>query len=392
MIGARLRQARLLAGMTQKEVANSLGEVGYDITAAAISKYEKSQSFPPAQFLLLASSVLDVPSAYFSHQPAKTVEWLAFRCRKRLSQRERNKIKVFASDVAELQIELRELLYPNPELPLPSLPVATLDDAQNAAGQLRKLWKVGDRPLDNLVQTAEDRNVIVIGWKDETGLFDGLSGQCDGRPIAVINTNVPTDRQRLSLAHEIGHLVMDVDEKSEFDEEQLAYRFAAALLVPEDHAYRELGIRRNHLNWGELESLKRKYGMSMAAWLMRGRDLGIITENRYIEMYKEFSSRGWRTQEPEEYLGDEEPLQLRQMAQRAVAEGLISPDRVTRVAVDVLESESYLDRKSEYPNALELLEMDDDERDMWMSKMFELAENMEFEVFEAYGQEDLEAW
>ena len=59
MIGARLKQARLLAGMTQRELAAALCENGYTITAAAISKYEKEKSFPTAQFMLLASGVLE---------------------------------------------------------------------------------------------------------------------------------------------------------------------------------------------------------------------------------------------------------------------------------------------------------------------------------------------
>ena len=69
MIGARLKQARLLAGMTQRQLARELGEAGFKITAAAISKYEKEKSFPTARFMLLASSVLGVPSTYLMHEP-----------------------------------------------------------------------------------------------------------------------------------------------------------------------------------------------------------------------------------------------------------------------------------------------------------------------------------
>ena len=388
MIGARLKQARLLAGMTQRELAKAISDAGYKITAAAISKYEKEKSFPTARFWLTASSVLDVPSTYFSHQPVKRVEWLAFRCRSRLSKRERDRIKAYASDVAELQIELGELLFPDANPRMRVIPVKTLADAEDAAAQLRTEWAVGDRPLDNLAQTAEDRGIAVIAWRDETGYFDGLSGKCHERPVAVVNTNVPLDRFRLSLAHEIGHLIMDVVDSAEANEEKLAYRFAASLLVPAEHAYRELGRNRPHIGWGELMSLKRKYGMSMAAWLMRARDLQIVTHNNHLEMWKDFGSRGWRRAEPEEYVGDEEPLQLQQMARRAVAEGLISPDRITPVAQDILDDDNEYVREGEYPTAGELLEMNPDERDMWMAKMFELAETMDFEVFEAFGEEE----
>ena len=392
MIGARLKQARLLAGMTLADVADELQAYDFTISKQAISKYEREQSHPPAQFLLLASSVLGVPSTYFTHISEKTVEWLAFRCRQRLNQKERSRIKAYASDVAELQIELRELLYPHsmPELPL--IPVETLADAEEAAEQLRAHWDVGDRPLDNLVQMAEDREVIVIDWADKTGLFDGLSGWCDNRPVTVVNTSYPLDRRRLTLAHEIGHLVMDTKPATDIDEETLAFRFAAALLLPAKYALKELGCASRRLNWRELGVLKRKYGLSMSAWVRRAYDLNIISASTYKAMNIDYKSRGWHKGEPVQYIGDEEPLLLKQMAGRAVTEGLINVDRVTLVSDSLLLDEDELLHSTEYPSATELLEMHDEERDMWMSKMFDLAQNMEFEVFEAYGEEDFETW
>ena len=391
MIDARLKQARLLAGMTQRKLAAMLEETGFSVTAAAISKYEKGKSFPSAQFLLLASTILEVPSTYFSHESTKPVEWLGFRCRQKLSKTERNKLKAYASDVAELQIELRELLYPNSRPALPTIQVNSLDDAEEAAERLREVWDVGDRPLDNLVQTAEDREIVVIGWTDNTGLFDGLSGRCGDRPVAVINTEVPKDRLRLSLAHEIGYLAMDVSNTA-IGEEKLAYRFAASFLVPAKHARYELGTHRNHLEWGELESLKRKYGMSMAAWLMRARDLHIINQNVFELMWREFSAKGWRRVEPEEYFGDEEPLQLKQMSQRAVSEGLVSVDRISRIALDILDDEPDEELYSRYPDALELLAMDAAERDAWMEKFSAMADKLEFEDFEPFGEDGVAAW
>lgn len=388
MIGARLKQARLLAGMTLAQLADALQDNEFAITKQAISKYEREQSHPTARFLLLASDILEVPSAYFFHEPSKKIEWLAFRCRKRLSQKERNRIKAYASDVAELQIELRELLYPQSVPDMPKIPVNSLEEAEYAAKQLREHWEVGDRPLDNLVQTAEDRDVVVVDWRDETRLFDGLSGWCGKRPVTVINTVFPLDRQRLTLAHEIGHLVMETCESENVDEEALAFRFAAALLLPAEHAYRELGCTCRRLNWGEIEVLKRKYGLSMAAWMRRAYDLKLISDSTYKKMNIEYRTRDWHKNEPVQYIGDEEPLLLSQMVQRTLTEGLINVDRVSIVSDSLILDEEETVRSSEYPTATELLEMDEAERSHWMSKMFELAKDMDFEVFEAFGEED----
>ena len=190
------------------------------------------------------------------------------------------------------------------------------------------------------------------------------------------------------MAREIGHLVMDTSH-AKADEESLAHRFAAALLVPAEHAYRELGKERRHLDWGELMMLKRKYGLSMAGWIRRARDLNIISERHYEELNVERSKLGWRQCEPVEYLGDEEPLQLKQMVQRVVAEGLVSPDRMTRIGVDVWEPESERS-ESDHLTVYDLLAMPEDEREAVMERAFEAAADYDFEIFEANEFYELE--
>lgn len=389
MIGARLKQARLLAGMTQRELARELGEAGFKITAAAISKYEKEKSFPTARFMLLASSVLGVPSTYLMHQPAIEVQWTAFRRGSRFGKRRQEAVMAYAADIAELHVELHTVLYPDscPNLPPPAR-AQDYGDAEEIARQVREAWDVGNRPLDNLVQTAEDRGVIVICWDDKSGRFDGLSGWCGGYPVAVINSNRSADRKRFNLAHEIGHLVIDTSQ-SRVDEESLAHRFAAALLVPAEHAYRELGNERRHLDLGELMMLKRKYGLSMAGWIRRARDLKIISERHYEDLNIERSTLGWRVREPVEYLGDEEPLQLKQMVQRVVAEGLVSPDRMTRIGVDFWEPEPQ-ESESQHLTVYDLLAMPEDERNAVMERAFEAATDYDFEIFEANEFYELE--
>ena len=393
MIGSRIKQARLLAEMTQKRLADRLTERGYPVTAAAISKYEKGKSYPPAQFLLLASGELNVRSTYFSHQPEMCVRWKLFRKHNRLGKTMQDAIMSNAADLAELHIDLYSLLYPNRSTNLPPpLKVDSYQGSETAADQLRTQWELGDRPLDNLVQTAEDRGVVVISW-DKSGDFNGLSGWCGDYPVTVINTNRSTDRIRFNLAHEIGHLVMDNSDVSAKEEEHLAHRFAASFLVPAEHARYELGSKRGRIDWGELMMLKRKYGLSMAAWLMRARDLGIITPNLYTAMFIELNSKGWRKKEPVEYLGDEEPLQLKQMSLRAVAEGLASPDRINSVCRNCLD-DTVDETEANHLTVRDLLNMSEDERNAVMEQAFALAAEDNFETFEVddfYEFEDFDS-
>jgi Zn-dependent peptidase ImmA (M78 family)/transcriptional regulator with XRE-family HTH domain len=388
MLGERIRQARLLAGLTQSALANALTGAGHPATKAVISKYEKNKSTPSAPFLLLAASILDVPSSYFTHQPTLEVTWLAFRRHSSLPAREQQAIKAYAADVAELQIELQDLLHPGSGADLlPIKAVTSVEEAEQAAMRLRECWGLDDRPIDSLVQTAEDHQVIVVGWRSQGGEFDGLSGWCEQRPVTVLSTAADTDRRRFTLAHELGHLVMDTRALAEKVAEKLAHRFAAALLVPADRALHELGARRTRLDWEELAILKRKYGLSIAAWIFRANDLNIITEHHAKTLWQELSHRGWRTKEPVEYIGDESPVQLDQMAHRAVAEGLISPDQIRRVYPEWIER-SQVNVHPGHLTIYDLLAMPEAERQYVMEAAFALAAQEKFETFDAFEEMD----
>ncbi|MBK8027676.1 MAG: ImmA/IrrE family metallo-endopeptidase [Chloroflexi bacterium] len=331
----------------------------------------------------MAASILDVPASYFTHQPTLDVNWLAFRRHSTLPDKEQTAIKAYAADVAELQIELQTLLHPDETADLPdAMPVETMEQAEDAAQRLRDCWELDDNPIDSLVQTAEDHQVIVVGWRKHAGEFDGLSGWCSQRPVSVISTVVDPDRRRFTLAHELGHLVMDTSAASDRDAEKLAHRFGAALLVPADRARRELGMRRTRLDWDELAILKRKYGLSMAAWIYRAKDLGIITEHYATSLYRELSERGWRKREPVEYIADETPLRLEQMAHRAVAEGLISPDQIRRVFPDWVERELASAGSGRF-TIYDLMDLPEDEQQRVLDAAFAAAQHEDFEIFEA---------
>ena len=106
----------------------------------------------------------------------------------------------------------------------------------------------------------------------------------------------------------------------------------------------------------------------MAAWVVRAKDLDIISQNQYTLMFKDLSIRGWRKQEPIEYLGDEEPLQLKQMSLRAVAEGLTSPDRITVAFVLAVLDDAVEEQNSEHLTVHDSTGMNEDDRETLIMK------------------------
>jgi Zn-dependent peptidase ImmA (M78 family) len=89
----------------------------------------------------------------------------------------------------------------------------------------------------------------------------------------------------------------------------------------------EFGRTRRSLDAYELLLLKQKYGMSMAAWIYRAKDLGILSDHDAQRQWQGFSGRGWRKQEPGEPLPSEEPQRMVRMVRRLLAEDVISRSR-----------------------------------------------------------------
>lgn len=52
------------------------------------------------------------------------------------------------------------------------------------------------------------------------------------------------------------------------------------------------------MNWRELMDVKATWGVSLAALLMRAKDLGVLSAQRYVSAMKYMSARGWRRSEP----------------------------------------------------------------------------------------------
>lgn len=338
MIGERIKNARLAAGYTQDEVVTRLLEEGEELTKAGLSKYELEKSTPKATLLLKLSKVLEVSVEYLLQEPTVTLVWDRYRKKSTLPAKKRDQFEALAQASVEKHLWLQEALFPKLEpIQLPAYPVATPEDAERAAEALRAHWGLGSQPLESVSQLLEDKGVVLISITDDDVQFDGRCGWAQSRagkfPVIVSNDTVPPDRRRLDLAHELGHLVLKLDSlATEKQHEQMAFRFAAAFLVPREVARAELGAKRTQLDLAELGLLKQKHGLSMSAWIKRAYDVDIITESVYTLFMRLFSARGWRKREPYDYVSkNEAPQKMRQMALRAVAERHISAERAEKL-------------------------------------------------------------
>lgn len=395
MLGSRIKQARLAGGLTLDDLAQRMTAAGHPITKAALSKYELSKSTPRPSFLAVLAEVLGIRLSYFRETEHVTVDWIAFRKLSRMRVAKQEQVKAFASHVVESQLWLQGLLYPNlrPNLPKPR-PASKMDDAENAAAELRKAWGLDDSPIDSLTATVEDNGGVVVGCADISDDFDGLSGTTNtGFPVAVVSTAATDDRWRYSLAHEIGHLLLTCRDATSKLSEQLANRFASALLVPRAVALSELGNKRRRLDFKELGLLKQKHGLSIQAWVRRAADLDIIEESQYRNLCITISSNHWKKVEPFQFRGNEKPSRLQQMTLRAHSEGVISASRAEQIVPGCTAQMNPSGSKTTL-SAADFRRLPREQRNALLSAAAEKAQseyasNSDLTSFDAYGEDDL---
>jgi Zn-dependent peptidase ImmA (M78 family)/transcriptional regulator with XRE-family HTH domain len=389
-----MKQARLASGLTLDDLSQKLTVAGHPITKAALSKYELSKSTPKPAILIAIARILSVRPSYFSEERAVQVTWIGFRKRSKMPVKMQEQVRAFASQVVENQLWLQQLLYPQlkPSLPKPRR-ASTLDDAEDAAANLRKAWNLGDAPIDSLTAIVENNGGVVIPCANISTDFDGLAGMTEsGFPVAVVSMQVPDDRRRNILAHEVGHIVMECGGATSKLVEALCNRFASALLVPPSIARQELGSKRRRLDLRELGFLKQKYGLSIQAWVRRARDLNIIEEPQYRSLCIAISGKEWRRAEPVAFQGNETPSRLWQMTVRALSEGVISAHRAEQIIPGCTQKMAM--PAPERLSAAEIRKLPREQRDAILSAAAQMAEaeyatNRDLTSFEAYGEDDL---
>ena len=325
MLGERLRRFRVARAMSLNDLEAALNGL---VKSQTLSKYEHGKLQPTAATLNQIASVLGVKSAQLWGEPPCHIEWIAFRKRARLGKREQERVQSFVAEEFEKRVQLQEQIYEENTIELPVLKatVRNLDDAEEAAISLRDTLKLGIDPIANLIDVLEDHYIHIIEIEADEA-FDGISAlarNSDEKPLAAAiatRSGVPGDRQRLNIAHELGHLILKLC--ADVDEEKAAFRFGAAFLAPAEQLRRDVGEKRSNIQMMELLYLKRRYGMSVQAMLFRLRDLEIITNAYYKRWCININKAGWKKREPIE-IPPEKPERFRQQVHRALSEELIT--------------------------------------------------------------------
>lgn len=346
MIGARLKLARTAAGLSLRDLALKIGNI---VTPQAIGKYERNEARPGSRTLEAIAAALDVTPDYLTNAHQVSLVGVDFRKKLSASRREEAQVE------AKVLNRLGEYLRVEQILGMDSVrwdsprgapyPLYEISQAEWTAEKLRESWGLGRDPIPNLIELLEERGIKVI-CEPLAEAIDGMTAKVKRSagpelPVIVVNANHSGERQRFTLAHELGHVVLSpIVTLTPRDVEKAAHRFAGAFLMPADTMWTEMGRSRTSISFGELFALKALLGVSVQALTYRGKELGIIGETLFRRLFDEFERFGWRSppyKEPQER-PQETAKRMKRLCYRAVEEGLQSAGEAAQ-ALGVQEAE-----------------------------------------------------
>ena len=334
MFGERLKLARKKAGFSLRKLSEALNG---KVSAQSIGKYERGEMMPSSGILMQLTDVLDVSLEYLMSEQVAELKEIEFRKLSGVTATKRAQVEAVVIEKLERYLAIEEILdidsFRWDQQQFGKRFVGKENEGEVVAEDLRAEWKLGIDPIPNITALLENLGIKVV-FIDLPKNVSGLT--CLARkpnqnltlPVIVANEDMTLERRRFTLAHELGHRLIDAE--SPVDHEKAANVFAGAFLVPKDHLIREVGRYRNALAFKEFVRLKRRYRVSAATLLLRLKEVDIIDQSTLSYAFQTYA-KGWRSSEPYPLESGKDkyelPRRFELLCYRALAEKLISPSK-----------------------------------------------------------------
>lgn len=280
---AMLSLARAARGFTQSELAKAA-----NVTQALISKLEAGLTADPSTDTVEAiAGALRVPVAFlFSDERPHGLPQFHYRKRAKLGRK--------VLDAIEAQMNIRRIhaarLFKAYEPDAERFPAIDLDNAgwtaQQAAQHIRGLWFLPRGPIENLTEAIEANGAVVVQIEFGTSLLDAMSFRIPGLPpLIFMNSDMPGERYRFTLAHELAHLLLHNHPETDENMESQADEFAAELLMPA----KEVRPYLTSPSLGSLARVKPYWKVSIKALCVQCIKLKTITPNQFTGLMVNYS-------------------------------------------------------------------------------------------------------
>ena len=273
------------------------------------------------------------------------MKFTSFRKKKRLTGQNLELLKGLIQDEVAKYLEVIEMNNIDTDnIRLKKYSCNDLESVEKAADDFRNYIKISNKqPISDLINVLENLGIIIIQIKNPDNRFDdfdGLSEIVNNIPVIVLLDGIKDGaRQRFTIAHELGHLILNIN-NNELDEERICNRFASALLMPKEAIINEFGYSRGNINFFELTAFKNEFKVSYTAIVYRLKDLNIISEYLYKKLSIFLSQRiGKNDPKP---IQPEKSFQFKKIVYKLEADEIISINKACEllgVTVDEYNNE-----------------------------------------------------
>lgn len=306
-VGTNLRLIRLFHDLSLTELGERVG-----VSKQFLSRVETGAETVSAQLENSLIEELNVLPEFFYHVDPNPISDEQCHFRRQLTT------KVVLRQVARARGEMLKRLVGvlDDHVDLPHYQVGEADPEsaetiERAAEKFRALFGLGLGPLSNVTRIAENAGAVVMKVNGLAPEIDAVSFATKRPLIALNGSGRSSCRERFGIAHELGHFSLHIGVLTgDRLTETQANRFASAFLMPRTTFGSEcrLAIRGTRLNWSGLSELKLRWGVSKAAILFRGRQLGVFSDDQARAGYIRLNRHGEAVQESEDHLiANEEP-------------------------------------------------------------------------------------
>ncbi len=288
----RLTVARTRRGLTKGALARDM-----TVSLRMITAYESGEKQPSLLRLAKMADALQFPVEFFSGDDLEEppTEGSSFRALSAMTAKERGQ----AFGAGTLALALSDWIDARFSLPEPSVPmVRGIDDTEAAAMAVRSEWRLGQRPIRNMLHVLEAHGVRIFSLVEECRSFDAFSFWRGDVPYMFLNTVKSAERSRMDAAHELGHLCLHWRGGLHGREaESEAERFASFFLMPT--ADIKAQAPRRNCGLSDIVRAKHRWNVSAAALAYRMHKVGLLSKWKYRTMFVEMSRVGYRASEPE---------------------------------------------------------------------------------------------
>jgi Zn-dependent peptidase ImmA (M78 family)/DNA-binding XRE family transcriptional regulator len=283
--------------MTQSDLATAVG-----VSQPAVSLWEKGQRVPDPEMIVQIADALDVLPWSLTDATIATTTPM-FRASGVSSKRDERRIEARIEQARLAASRILNSVVFNASLAWPSTDDPLSHDTEEAAANLRRVWRIPPGPITNLVAFIEAGGAVVLRANFTHDKVEAAYAHPRRDVVRWIILNTATTdgaRLRLTTAHELGHAVLHhwdaFNAPNEDEREAQAFKFALALLVPADEFI--LDIAHTRRRWADFLRLREKWGTSAAALARRAHQLGIVNKDAYRIINIERRKRGHWNREP----------------------------------------------------------------------------------------------